>query len=201
MTPFRSPPSFAHPSFSCHIRLLSRVYPWASMQYWNHILKGRYLLFLMTSVLFELCEFIFCLLDFKLTTPVRKVIVPPVWTFMSSCTACNKSMKVCIFSRSSAPMILTSSIVWCRKLMSHFNFFQSSTSGLFTRVHKKATAGEQSIRPRWQTHNNFETSKLNASIRYPFNFAESLTENNQCTAGVDTICKTSTPKSSTTSWI
>ena len=73
------------PSLSFQSRLLSRVYLLDSMNYWNHILKGRYLLFPITSVSFELREFIFCLLDFTLTTPVPKVIVPPVWPFMSSC--------------------------------------------------------------------------------------------------------------------
>ena len=189
------------PSLSFHSRLLSRVYPWASMKYWNHILKGRYSLLPITSVLFELREFIFCLLDFTLTTPVPNVIVPLVWPFMSSCTACDKSMKVYIFSRLSAPTILTLSIVWCRKLMIRFKFFQSSTSRLFTRVHRKSTAGEQSIRPRWQTHSNFATSKLNVSTRSPFNFLALLTAENQLLAGVDTIYETSSPKSSTTSWM
>lgn len=83
----------------------------------------------------------FCLEDLLCTIPLHIDIAPPVCDLMLLCTVYAASTHVTRLFKLSAPIILTSSIVPRKNPNIRLNFFQSSSSGDDTLLHKKATVG------------------------------------------------------------
>jgi len=96
---------------------------------------------------------------------------PPVWLFISGWTAYDVSTHVFISNRLSAPSLVTSSKVPLRYWRTHFNFFQSWTSGSATLLHRNAMARRMSTRARWVTYNSFATIQWNLSANLGLSFS------------------------------
>ena len=165
------------------------------------MLVGRYSLLPITSVSFELREFIFCLLHFGAKTPVPNVIAPPVCPLMSGCTAWEESINVSMSPNESIPMIRGSSIVCWMNLSVRLNFFQSSTSGDCTLVHRKLIGTLISNRARWETQSSLATIEWKISALSSLNFLALASTSKIHFAATDaTVGPSSSPKSSIHSW-
>ena len=100
-------------------------------------------------------------------------IAPPVWHFMSSCTAYTSFIHVNIFDRSFAPIILGSCIVHLTHAIVFLSVFHSSSSLLVTHVQWSHIDVSRSGMYLFMTRNNFAIMKWNNSRFFPNTFVKS----------------------------
>ena len=121
----------------------------------------------------------FCLHYFKLITSRPNDIVPPVWLFISLCTAYEASTQVSNSIGLSAASTRSSSIVDFRKCKRRRNLVQSCSVHFDNLVHKNAVVNTVSGRPRFPTHNSFITTLPKYSIFSYGNGFDSLSISNK----------------------
>jgi hypothetical protein len=109
----------------------------------------------MTSASVELLELSFCFWHILNNMPMPQEIPPPVWLFMSMCTANDASTNDFILPMSTHPKTNLSSRVPRRYCSTRLSFLQSSSSGLETLVVRNATAFCMSSRHLLQMYSNW----------------------------------------------
>ena len=77
---------FSGSSFSCHNFFYFIEYHCPSRKFSYQMLYGRYSLLPITSDSFEFLEFVFCLINIAIKTPMSKVLTPPACPLISMCT-------------------------------------------------------------------------------------------------------------------
>lgn len=88
----------------------------------------------------ELNVFTFCFLEKPMTGPLPSIIPAPVWPLQSLCTLCDASTCHFVFVMSLIVIHRGSDLVPFKYFNTHFALPQSSSSGCFTLVVRKATA-------------------------------------------------------------
>ena len=144
----------------------------------------------------ELLVTSFCFVDTLRILPLPMLKVPPVWLFMSSCTAKDPSAHHFRIFDPSADNVSGKSMVFFTYLNSLTSFFQTSTSGDFTRVDRKEIAVIISPHALFVTNNNFATAVWNAFTFFSSSFsASSFVTNKKRDAGVVALPLISSGKS------
>ncbi len=93
----------------------------------------------MISLSVEFFPFIFCFWEIVIAIPLPNDIPAPVWLLQSSCTACDASTHQLTTGASSAVSLIPSPGVPLRYFRTLLSLSQSSLSGPFTCVVRKAT--------------------------------------------------------------
>ena len=125
---------------SWYNKLLSIVYPCASMKYLHHNITPRTSAILTSSDSVELATFILCFLEILTMDPFPIDIIAPVCPFESQCTPNEPSTHQTMLLRLSAVMYLFMYRVPFRYIKPCFSLPQSSLSGCFTLVVRKETS-------------------------------------------------------------
>ena len=140
--------------------------------------------------------------DFELITPPPNDITPPVWLFISLCTAYEAPTQVKSSVRLSAASMRSSSIADCRKCNRRRNLVQSCSAHFDDLVHKNAVLNLVSGQPRFPTHNSFIKILTKHSIFSSDNgFDSSSISNKPFIAGVAALLVSGWLKSSMASTI
>ena len=103
----------------------------------------------------EIFAFIFYFVLIEIRHPLPMEIVDPVWLRMFGWTAQDASMHQLITLLLSASSVSLSSLVSWRNLRYLPSFFQSSSSGFCTLVHKNDIASSKSALVHFPRYNNF----------------------------------------------
>ena len=153
--------------------MLSETFiPCASRKYHIHNIWGIGSSTPTSFTSFELFVFSFCLFEAEYRVPRPIVIIPPVWLFMSWCTANSVStnhFNVLVPSDSKAS---TRSLVPLRYFSMRNNFLLLYFSRSLTRVMGKATPVRMSGRARLHRKRNFTTMVCNAWASFSLNLRE-----------------------------
>ena len=138
-----------------------------------------------SSVSVELLVLSFCLVELLIKDPSPNDIVDPVCPFASGCTPKDPSIHQLTILRLSMVNLSFKSSVQLIYRRSRFNFFQSSTSLVLTRVQRKATGVWVSGQAHFDPNSNFVTIWWNISESFLFSrIAFMSTSNKWWTAGV-----------------
>merc|ERR1712194_687509 len=146
---------------SWYRRLLSIVYPCASMKYWYHKIIPRTSVILTSSDSVELATFILCFLAMLTMAPIPIDIIALVCPFESQCTPKDPSTNHIMLDRLSAVKYLFMYKVPFRYITPCLSLPQSSLSGCFSLVVKKESSVLISGLALLQRNNNCATVRWN----------------------------------------
>ena len=111
----------------------------------------------------ELFVFSFCLLEPLMTAPLPMIITPPVWLFISGCTAYEASTNQWSDATLLHSSVRCSSFVLRRYRTTRRSLYRSSRVGQLTRVHKNDMAVSISGRALIDRNNSLAVRVWNSS--------------------------------------